>query len=485
VRPPLRDYQQRSVELLRRHHAERPILCLPTGAGKTSVASEVIRLAVERGGRALFLVHRRELVDQAVSRLAQYDIQAGRILAGFPEARTLPVQVASIQSLARRAHWPASMVLVDECSHAVSASWASLLDRYTSSTVIGLTATPCRLDGQGLGAIFGRILEPVTASELIERGHLIDPIVYAPPFDASRLKVRGGEYALPEVAERMDKLTGSITRTWQQHAAGLRTVVFACTVEHSLRIVDAFRARGVAAAHIDYGTAPSSRDRALRSLRDGSLTILSQVQLLSEGWDLPALQAVILARPTKSLALFRQMVGRVMRPPGPVYVLDHAGNHNEHGPVTAPVQWSLDSKPKKEGTGLGVRTCKACFAVIPPQCEECPQCGEPCESVPRATPPVHAPGELVRFARLPPEVRYAQIVRQASDTGRAIGWARHIYRLEYGTWPKRPAIEAANYTCTQTELTPKCPKCLKPHWSKRSSEPSAPAPTSGSGAQTS
>jgi superfamily II DNA or RNA helicase len=266
-----------------------------------------------------------------------------------------------------------------------------------------------------------------------------------------------GDYSLPELAERMNKLVGSITGTWQKHAAGQRTVAFAVNVEHSLAIVDAFRALGVKAEHVDYGTAAGERARILRALRSGDVTLVSQVMLLSEGFDMPVLSCAILARPTKSLALFRQMVGRVMRPPGPVLVLDHAGNHHEHGLVTTPIAWSLDSAVRRPSTGEPVRTCKECFAVIPPGADECPACGAPAQRTVEATPPkVENPGELVELDMSAPErnaprdekaEEYRKLVKYASHMGYKLGMARMRYKVRFGAWPKFYDMERELYTC--------------------------------------
>ena len=447
----LRDYQLNAIAELRRHLSDRPLCCLPTGAGKTSVASEIIRRVVNNGRRAVFLVHRRELVDQAVERLEQFGVKAGRILAGYPERRTRPVQVASIPTLLKRDHWPADLVIVDECAHAVSASWQRCLERYDGSWIIGLTATPIRLDGRGLGDLFGCIVEPVTTRQLIAQGYLVEPTVYAPPLDLSGVRVRRGDYDLPQITERMSKLTGSITETWMRHARGLRTVVFAVNVDHSERIVQAFRDLGVRAEHIDGGTATRQRARTLRKLRSGRLDLVSNCMVLSEGWDLPALRCAILARPTKSLALFRQMVGRVMRPPGPVVVLDHAGNHHEHGPVTDEIEWSLDTPERRAPTGGAVRTCLECYAIALPGATACPECGAPLSVRDEATPPeVHAPGELVAFkpTREDRLATYRDLVIAASVNERRLGWARNQYRTRFGVWPRGVRdIETELYRC--------------------------------------
>lgn len=473
----LRDYQLRAIDMVRARANDRPLLVVGTGAGKTTIAAEIIRRTTERGKRSIFLVHRRELVDQAVDRLAQFGIHAGRILAGHPERRDRLVQVASIPTLLRREHWPADVCFVDEAAHAVSASWSEVIKRYDGSLVIGLTATPIRLDGRGLGDLFGCIVEPVTTRELIDRGYLVEPRVFAPPVDLSGIKIRAGDYDLPQLAERMNKLTGSITREWQRWASGQSTVAFAVNCDHSRAIVSAFEALGVRAAHVDYSMSHKPRAQILRDLREGRLDLVSQVQLLSEGWDLPTLQCAILARPTKSLALFRQMVGRVMRPPGPVVVIDHAGNHHEHGLVTEPIEWSLDSVRRRSASDApAVRTCRECFCVIPPTADVCPECGAPCVRVSTAIPPaVENPGQLVELnlaARppLPPrserEAAYRRMVQSASFKGRKLGSARAIYKERFGEWPRFGNVEMSEYKCVtheweQRQWGVRCKRCLR------------------------
>jgi DNA repair protein RadD len=444
------------------------------------VAAEIIRRTVERGKRAIFLVHRRELVDQAVDRFAQFGLKSGRIVAGHPQRLDRSVQVASIPTLIKRAHWPADVVIVDECAHATSASWKTVIDRYPPPcVVIGLTATPIRLDGRSLGDIFGHIIEPVTTRELMDRGFLVEPRVFAPPIDLDDLPMRGGDYSTPELVERVSSLVGDITKTWLERAPGMSTVVFAVNIAHSLLIVEEFRKIGARAEHVDFKMSYRDRAATLIALRKGQIDIVSQVQLLTEGWDLPSLQCAVLARPTKSLALFRQMVGRVLRPPGPVIVLDHAGNHHEHGLVTDPVEWSLTGKPKHKTQS--VSTCQNCLAIIPPGTQVCPVCGADPRGAGRdeVDPPgVHNEGVLVELdmgARPPPpadkELEYIRLVKVANDRGYKLGWARAQYKNTYGVWPRRLShVEKNWYTClahdwAQIQCGPmtrtRCARCLE------------------------
>lgn len=452
----LRPYQQRAVDAIRSALGRHRAVCLAAqvGSGKTVIACEIIRRVLDRGNRALFLVHRVELVEQARDRLRAFDIEAGIIKAGFAEDRAQPVQVACIPTLIRREFPPAELVIFDECHHAVSESWLRVLAHYrdAGAWILGITATPQRLDGKPLGEAFETIIEPVTTRELIDDGYLIEPVVYAPPsIDRRGLKVQGGDFALPQLAERMQKLTASITDYWSDHA-GDRTLCFAVNIAHSQRIAEALIDVGARVAHIDGGTPPGRRALVNRMFRVGEFDVVTQCQVWTEGFDLPELDTLIVARPTKSLGLHRQMIGRVMRPaPGKdgAIVLDHAGNHHEHGAITAEIEWSLDGKPKREGVAP-VRTCSTCFAIIPLASRTCPECGaELDEDV--EPPKVENPGELERLATDREEERradwYVGQVRIASASGYALGWARFRYKEQFGKWPRLWDIEDEEYDC--------------------------------------
>jgi hypothetical protein len=467
----LRPYQERAIELLRERHTDRPLLCLPTGAGKTSVAAELIRACTARGRRAIFLVHRRELVKQALDRLAQFGLDPGCIAAGFKPAPHKLAQVSSIQTLDKRAHWPASLVIVDECAHAASVSWTRVLSRYHGSTIVGLTATPMRLDGRALAPTFGCIIEPVTTRELIDAGHLVEPRVFAPPIDLKGIKVVRGDYSLPEVAERMSKLTGDIVGTWFDRTPGQPTVAFATSIDHSRAIVEAFQARGVEAAHLDYKLSAGERDDVLERLASGRLTLVSQVQLLSEGWDLPALQCAILARPTKSLALFRQMGRTGHAPTGPGHSARPRGQppraRRRHGAR------GLDARPRQASAQAGWRGPAHLPRVLrrhPARLARMPRLRRGPDRRQRArTPAVVNPGELIEFD--PKDIKraavedYPRLVQLASERAWKVGWARKEYHRATKSWPKLYAIEREHYVCPGHQWEPvrgreRCAMCL-------------------------
>lgn len=486
----LRGYQIKAVSETRAALAKHRAVCLvmQVGAGKTVVACEIIKRTLERGRRCLFVVHRVELVEQARDRLARFGINAGIIKAGYPERRERPVQIACVPTLVRREFPPAELTIIDECHHAASESWLKVAKHYRDSGwLVGITACPQRLDGRGLGSVFDVLIEPVTTSELLADGYLIAPTVYVPPDSCDRrgLHIRGGDFALPEIAERMQKLTGSVTEYWLKYGRGRRTLAFAVNIDHSRRMQEALEAVGARAAHVDGTSSKRDRTRANQMLREGRLDVVTQCALWTEGVDIPEIDCLIVARPTQSLSLHRQMLGRGLRPAdgkSDVIVLDHAGNHLAHGLVTDSVEWSLDAPKKKQSTAPAVRTCPECFAILPSTVDICPCCGAACTRVSSATPPaVDNPGELVelnmsqlQMTRAPErnapqserESVYKRLVQSASFKGRKLGAARAMYKERFGEWPRFGQIELENYTCASHELENtaygvRCKMCLK------------------------
>lgn len=372
----LRPYQLQAVAKARALMADgKHSICLvaPTGAGKTVVAAHVIHSALSKSKRVLFLAHRRELIDQCAAKLRDLGIwNYNVVLSGHPQSRNpdAPMQIASIQTLIRREYPPADLVIIDESHHACSVSYQTLLKNYPDAYVLGLTATPERLDGKGLDGIFHDLLEVATVPDLIDSGFLVSPTCLGPSQEmAAKLKatlatvkVRCGDYAEGQLGEAMDNATlvGDIVSHWQEWAPGQRTIVFAASILHSQHIIQQFQAAGVASAHLDGGMATPERERILSAWRRGEYQVISNVQVLTEGFDFPELSCCILARPTKSVALYLQMVGRVLRvAPGKsgALILDHAGNILEHGPPQIDRVWTLQGASKKRK----VEKTHACF----------------------------------------------------------------------------------------------------------------------------
>jgi len=439
----LRGYQRKAVDRTKAALPARPVLVAPTGSGKTVMGVSVVE---ESGCQTLWLAHRAELVDQAAERLRAYGLWTGIIMAGRQTDPLAPVQVASVQTLVNRCRPMAGLVVIDECHHATATTYADVLTGYPAAAVMGLTATPFRLDGNGLGDIFGEIVVAATTAELCEAGTLHRPRVYAAsPPDLSGVKVTAGDYNARGAAQAMDtpEMSGDIIETWKKYAVGRRTVCFATTVHHSHDIARAFKAAGVPAEHLDGRTPKPMRTAILRRLAAGKTRVVSNCGVLTEGWDLPALECAIIARPTASLCLHLQMIGRVMRAcPGKrgALVLDHAGNHHRHGLVTRGLAYDLAGTVRPTEP-LGLRRCGGCGLFFEPSRFACPECGWVPEArtyAERETIPVHGEGELNLFDEGQEGsfgYRSKWWEHALMMAGYAISNARRSYRDRFGEWP--------------------------------------------------
>ena len=448
--PALRPYQQQAVNDLRmayRSGAQSPLLVAPTGAGKTIILAAITQGAAARGRRILILVHRRELIHQASAKLAAIGVDHGVIAAGIPPANA-SVQVASVQTLIRRLERAESpdLIVIDEAHHAVSRSWRKVIDHWPNSLLLGVTATPVRQDGRGLGIVFDRLVLGPSTAELMHCKFLTLARIYAPPpvADLTGIHRRAGDYAIDEAAERMDRptVTGDAISHYQRIGAGQPAIVFCCNVKHAEHVCAAFNHAGVQAATLLGCTDPVRRDATVAGFAAGAIQVLVTVDVVSEGFDIPAAGCAILLRPTQSLGLYLQQVGRVLRPaPGKqaAVVLDHVGNVHRHGWPDDPREWSLDDRLKRAGsTGQpapSVRTCPECFAAFKPALL-CPACGAYC--APPARVIRQQDGDLQELKREAvhqrvTERKKAHTIQQLIAVGQARGmknpaaWAKHVH----------------------------------------------------------
>lgn len=386
----LRDYQIKAIDELRSQIAagnKRVLLVAPTGAGKTTIASEIIRSAAARGRRVCFLAHRIELINQASARLTQFGIAHGIIRADDPRRDdNALVQVASIQTLARRNQVKFDLIVVDEAHRTLANSYSRFLEAQEGASVIGLTATPCRTDGKGLGEAYNAIVETCSIESLVEKKVLVPAFVYGCREIAGieNISTVGGDYNRGQLGELMTRsgLVGNVVQQWLDRAEGAKTVVFAVSVEHSIALRDRFRDADVLAEHIDGTTPEDERSEILRKLRDGEIEVVTNCSILTEGWDLPDLGCVQIARPTKSLALYLQMVGRGLRAADGKYgciILDHGACFQRFGHPLDDRQWGLESakrfgQPKNTEKLLGWQ-CRNCWYVNDLDDDECDECG--------------------------------------------------------------------------------------------------------------
>ncbi len=463
----LRPYQLDVVEDLRvalRAH-RRVLLQLPTGGGKTAVASFIADGTIAAGRRAYFICHRAELVEQTSLTWRKYGIAHGFIAASRPAAPSAGM-VCSIDTLKNRVATtpPPDVAIWDEAHHMGAAGWQRVMEAWPNTLHIGLSATPTRLDGRGLGHQFSAMVQGPQAAWLIENGFLSSYEIFAPnPPDMRGAKRVAGDFSATDASARMDvpKRIGDILTHWRMHAGDRRTVAFAVNRDDSRLIVSRFQQAGIPAAHLDGETDTAERARVIREFAGGAIKVISNVALFGEGFDLAAIaqrdvtiDCLIDAAPTQSLSAVMQRWGRVLRPkPYPAIILDHAGNSNRHGFPDDDRAWSLADR---ERTGRGGKadpdappppfTCKCFRQIRRPLPLACPHCGAPTAT---AAAPVteDASGELVRVTadekaavrkRLRQEENQAQTLAELAELGRRRGY-RDASRWAFKKWSNSPA----------------------------------------------
>lgn len=385
----LRPYQHDSIARVLAHLecGKATVLQMPTGAGKTVTAVELTRALAEQGP-AWFICHRREILKQAIGSFTRAGLSFGVIAVGHeanPDAR---IQIASVDTLRHRhAKYAAPRTLIwDECHHLPAKSWSKIMRMYPLAHHVGLTATPERLDGLGLESLFSELVCGPTLGWLIGNGFLSPYRVFAPSEpDLSAVRMSQGDYRAADIDKIMNTpvVIGDAVEHYKRITPGKKALIFASSVAASQAVVAAFQAQGVPALHVDASTPVDERDDALAALAEGRIKVLSNVQVFTEGVDVPSVDVVILLRPTKSLALYLQMIGRGLRTADgkeEVLVLDHAGLVYEHGFPDADWEWSLaggarEARLEKAREGKErLRKCPKCFLVHSPL-EVCPSCG--------------------------------------------------------------------------------------------------------------
>jgi len=461
----LRAYQEEAVERARvsiRAGHKRPLLVLPTGAGKSVIYAKIIYLARENGKKSLFLVHRRNLVKQFAETLQRgFGITSGVIMAGEEFEQGRDVYVSTVQTYHRRLQLEddsrfnqffvdADIVLTDEAHTTVSKRYQDIFKAYSGKIIIGTTATPARADGRGLGEVYDDLLDIIDVGKLTGKGYLCPIRYYAPTeIDLSKIKIKLGDYEAKELGNAVDtpKLIGDVVQNWLALAENRKTIVFAVNVKHSIHLRDEFIKNGIPAAHLDAHSTDEEREAVFRDMDDGRTTVICNVALYVEGMDVPDISCVAMARPTKSLGLYRQCVGRGLRiSPGKkdLVLLDFGGVIDEHGYVSDEIEWSLDGKnkawKKKEPKDKVKKPmkCPACHAVVEGE-KNCPDCGTEMKSFGKKIAAVDA--DLVEHKKISMtaiEKRrwYGMCKFYAESKGYQEGWISHKYKEKVGCWPK-------------------------------------------------
>jgi len=395
----LRQYQKDVLnDLIRveRTGKRRIILQAATGSGKTVMAAALVKAFVDKGKKVLFLAHRRELIIQTSDKLTDFGVRHGVIMANHKKENNFaPVQVASVDTLRARAitkntmEMPvADLIIIDEAHRSLSNTYIKIINLYKKGLIVGLTATPVRSDGNGLGSIYTDMVKAPGIKELTRLGSLIEAIYYSPSIpDLKGIGLIAGDYNAKELSTRMDlpKLVGDVVRTWKHIANGKQTLVFASGVKHSQNLCETFVDNGILAAHLDGQTPTKERVQILKDFNSGKLTVICNCMVLTEGFDAPKAQVCVLARPTKSLGLYIQMVGRVLRPhpsKDKAIVIDHSGAVYTNGFATDDHNWVLTVGKSSENERVEPKdreastiVCEGCFRTFSGH-NICPGCGK-------------------------------------------------------------------------------------------------------------
>ena len=402
----LRPYQQEGVSDIRtlfRQGRRKVCYAAPTGSGKTILFVHLAHRITEKGQRVAIIVHRQELIDQTCRALEVEGLSYGVVAAGYAENLDASVQVCMAQTVINRLERVSGVqvLIVDEAHHVMAATWLTILGALPQGWVLGVTATPERLDGKGLTAVFDALIIGPTVKELIAGGWLSPFVVYAPErlVDLKGARTVAGDYAIGDLAQRLSAefvLDDAVTEYRRRLNEG-SAIAFCTTIAHSYLVARRFRAAGIRAQHLDGDTPSAERRRLIEALTTGEVQIIANCGLIAEGLDIPSVAGVILLRPTKSLALHLQQIGRALRPASGkarAVILDHAGNVFRHGMPDLEHPWSLEGRPKKRGKAL-VRRCPECGALIPIAAHWCPECNADLRPEPIA--PATAPDPLIEL----------------------------------------------------------------------------------------
>jgi len=445
----LRPYQEiavRQVYAKLREGKKHVMLQMPTGSGKTHVAKAIIEHGIKHHRRILFIVDRLVLVEQTSESFDDQDIDHGVVQGdNLRFAPWKAIQVCSIQTLQNMTEWPEhDLAIVDE-AHVMYTAMKEYMENNPASPVVGLSATPFTT---GLGLIYDDLVVATTTSELIEAGWLCGYVAYGPPAPALKGVGGGNDFNQKKLAEAVDtrEVVGDVVSHWLELARGLKTIVFAVDIAHAKHLTAEFVMCGIRADYVCGYDDEERRTRVLGEFSNGELEVLINVEVLTKGYDQPDVVCLILARPTKSLMLHIQMMGRGLRTHSSksnCLILDHGGNIERLGFPDDPLPTELctkvkgvSSKDRREKEEPKPKACPKCKFLKPAQVHTCPSCGFTPE---RQADVKHTSTKLERLKKSTIDDKqsiYSQFLHYADQRGYTDGWAAHKYRAFYGVWPR-------------------------------------------------
>lgn len=374
---PLRDYQTDLVNRVSRswksgHKA--PCIVLPCGGGKSVIVAEMAKRTTDRGGNVLFLVHRKELCEQIEKTFAWWGVNMELCTVGM--VQTITRRIGKIKS--------PKLIITDENHHCLASSYKKIYEAFPDSYKVGVTATPVRLDGSGLIDVNDDLIVGVSAKWLIEHNCLSPYRYYAPDIsDLSGIKVKNGEFDAKQVETVLTekKIFGDVLEYYKKLASGMKAICYCPTVGYSQFMAARFADAGISATHIDGKTPKEIRAGIIDKFRKGEIMILCNVDLISEGFDVPDCGCTIMLRPTKSLTLYIQQAMRCMRyvKGKQAVIIDHVGNYSRFGMPDDDREWTLKSRKKDDfSSSSKLINCMNCYATFyRTDSDRCPYCGEP------------------------------------------------------------------------------------------------------------
>ncbi len=457
LEPDQQDVFDKTREALRNHQAV--LIQAATGFGKTVVGAFIVRAAYNKNSRVIMLMHRKELIEQTSKTFERASIPHSFISSAKKYNSSDMVHLASVGTLVNRLDkiQPPKLLLVDEGHHATAASWGKCINwaKKNGAKIVSLSATPWRLNGEGLKEYFDYMVQGPSVPWLIANGRLGKYKAYVPFIpDMSGVRHQAGDFVTAEVEEiMMDKsIVRGIVEQWQNKAYGKRTIGFARSVKHSESIIAQFLAAGISAVHIDADTPPAHRKQYLINFANGHTKVIFNCGLFGEGFDPSALigrdvpiECVILANPTESLAAHLQCLGRGMRPkPDPAIFLDHCGSILKHGLPDSEYEWSLEAREKKKRGQknndepiVRIKQCPMCYYACASALKECPECHHVFVIASRKTEEVDGDLREIKIDDMKKQARQEQGRAQSLDELIAIGkqrsmknpqaWARYVF----------------------------------------------------------
>ncbi len=453
----LREYQQAAVDQVFREWESARSVCLvlQTGGGKTETAMAIIERA---GLRTLFTVHRKELLRQSYERLGRHfgPENCGVIAAGWPSNPGAQIQIAMLQTLVARDSRPeAELVVHDECHHLMADDFREVVVHYSHARWLGLTATPERADGKPLGDLFERLVVGSNYSSLLQMGFLVPCQVFRANFEQ-------------EMGEGTS-LAQHPVKAYELHSRGTQAIAFCPNVKLAYEQAEQFSAAGYPAECIEADTKKSDRLLAMQRFRSGELRVLTNVNIMTEGLDLPSVETVILGRAFRHVSAYLQAVGRVLRPaPGKekAICIDLTGASYQHGLPTENRAYSLEGEGIRRVTKEPVTTCQECGATYEGRLLTCPCCGfvKPSKT-PR--PPIIYSLELQEVwagENTPVEAKereWKRLMQFAEGRGYGLAWAATQYEKSFG---ERPNVDVP-MDAKAAEIRKLVARCQEKGWS--------------------